>query len=215
MRDQTLDDWSTQAGRRRAFWHDILFDHAYLRLFWTNFHEIVPGVFRANHPPPARLERYIAKNRLRAVLNLRGKTDVGHYHAERAVCDAHDVMLVDIKLNARKAPKKEKMLSLIAALKSLQTPFLIHCKSGADRAGLVSVLYRLIVLGHPLPEARKELSLRRWHIRQSETGILDHVLDLYGAAHDASGISFEDWVRKSYDHTQITQSFKSLSWWQR
>ena len=54
---------------------------------------------------------------------------------------------------------------------------LMHCKSGADRAGLMSVLYRFLHEGVPLKEAKKELSLKYGHIRQAHTGILDYFFE--------------------------------------
>ena len=55
---------------------------------------------------------------------------------------------------------------------------LMHCKSGADRAGLMSVLYRFLHEGVPLKEATQELSLKYGHFRQADTGILDYFFEL-------------------------------------
>ena len=43
----------------RARIYNLWFDHAVLRLFWTNQMEIAPGVFRSNHPTPGRFVRFM------------------------------------------------------------------------------------------------------------------------------------------------------------
>ncbi|NCW54634.1 MAG: hypothetical protein EBV97_12720 [Rhodobacteraceae bacterium] len=43
-------DLETPSGRFWARIHYHLFDHAFLRVFWTNHKEIAPGVFRSNQP---------------------------------------------------------------------------------------------------------------------------------------------------------------------
>jgi len=43
---------------------------------------------------------------------------------------------------------------------TLEYPILMHCKSGADRVGLMSALYLHTRHGVPISEARRQLSLR-------------------------------------------------------
>ena len=59
---------------------------------------------------------------------------------------------------------------------SIEKPALMHCKSGADRAGLMAALYVLIHCKKPVAEAMKQLSLRYLHVRQAKTGMLDSFL---------------------------------------
>ena len=65
------NDLSTPEGRRQAWWHMQVFDHAFLRVWWTNFYKVADGVYRSNHPGPKRLEKYKALG-IRSVINLRG-----------------------------------------------------------------------------------------------------------------------------------------------
>ncbi len=84
-----------------------------------------------------------------------------------------------LPLFSRSAPFREAILDAGAALKAADYPLMIHCKSGADRAGFLSALYLIVVEGVPVREARRQLTLRHLHIRASRTGVLDSVFDTY------------------------------------
>jgi protein tyrosine/serine phosphatase len=95
----------------------------------------------------------------------------------------------------------------------IQYPALLHCKSGADRAGIMSVLYRHFHLGHPIREAKKELSFRTLHMKAGMTGVLDYVFDVYLRDIEPTGMSFYDWTQSpGYDPDALKESFNA-SWW--
>ena len=81
----------------------------------------------------------------------------------------------------------------------------MHCKSGADRAGLAAGLFVLFE-GGTAREALAQLSLRFGHIRQARTGILDAFFHHY--AREAEGRKpFLDWVREDYDEAALRRDF--------
>lgn len=180
---------------RRARIYNAWFDHAILRSFWTNEAEIAPGVWRSNHPTKARLKRLKARG-LRTVLSLRGDPGAAHNATERIWCAELGLTLIQVGMSDKHAPKRATLLELIETFRQAETPLLIHCKSGADRAGLASAIYLMTMQGVPLPEARRMLSLRFLHLRASRAGVLDAVLDAYGARQD---MPFADWVAEVYD----------------
>ncbi len=196
------------ASRRLAWLHYLLVDHGFLRYRWTNFAEIAPGVFRSNHPHESRLKAYRDQQGIRAVLNLRGANDTPAYMLEEKACRDLGLELVSVAFAARAAPKREKLLALFDAFDTIQRPFVIHCKSGADRAGLVSVLY-LLDQGVPLAEARVHLSLRYLHLKHTKTGIQDAFLDVYAARLEKSPISIRDWVNTEYNPEDVRALFAS------
>lgn len=200
-------DIATPRGRLGAQIHFQLMDHQFLRHLWTNFDQVAPGVYRSNQPDRRRLRRLKARG-IKTILNLRGPSDGAHYLFEKESCDALGMELFSMSFNARCAPDKEATLALIALFAELPRPFLMHCKSGADRAGFASVLYLLTQEGAPLREAKKHLSFKYLHLSSTATGILDHVLDLY-APHEAE-MSFETWLRELYDAEAATASFAEL-----
>ena len=195
------------AARRRAWWHYQMIDHGVLRYLWTNEAEIAPGVWRSNHPHESRLRAFRDRG-IRAVLNLRGENDGPAYLMEREACAALGLDLVSVKFAARGAPNRDRLLDLFAAFDTIARPFLMHCKSGADRAGLASVLY-LLDTGVPLSEARAQLSMRYLHLKWTKTGIQDAFLDVYQDRLSRGPIAIRDWVRDEYDPDVVRTLFAS------
>ncbi|WP_212524488.1 tyrosine-protein phosphatase [Actibacterium sp. MT2.3-13A] len=198
--------FATPAGRRAAFWHFHLMDHAFLRVWWTNMAEIVPGVWRSNQPSPKRLARYKAMG-IKTIVSLRGDNLNSHYLFEEEACRALGLELKVASIQARKAPRREKLLHLLEVLENTERPFLIHCKSGADRAGLASALYLMHVEGRPVEEAMRQLSFRHLHLKSTATGILDHILDSYAADNAESPMPVREWIGTRYDRDAMTASF--------
>ncbi|PJE32028.1 Tyrosine phosphatase family protein [Pseudooceanicola antarcticus] len=214
LRNHYNTDLSTPENRRRAHIYNLWFDHAILRTFWTNFYEIAPGVWRSNHPTHKRFEQ-MKEMGITHVLNLRGAGGAAHYLTEKESCDRLGLTMVDCNLHARHAVPAEEILKVIEAFRSIPRPFVMHCKSGADRAGFAAALYLLCIEGRPVEEARKMLSLKYIHIRQSKTGVLDYTLDQYAQRNARSPIGFEAWLKTEYDPEQIMAGFKALPWWRR
>ncbi|QGX99188.1 protein tyrosine phosphatase [Roseovarius faecimaris] len=200
-------DLSTPENRRRAHIYNLWFDHAVLRKFWTNFWPVAPGVYRSNQPTHARFVKLKAMG-IRSVLNLRGAAGAAHYLVEEESCRELGLTLVNCTLHARFAAPREDILAVIRAFREIEKPFVMHCKSGADRAGFASVLYLHVIEGRPLSEARKQLGLKYLHMSFSRTGILGFILDRYEARNAESPISFEDWVATEYDQQQMQDAFE-------
>ncbi len=191
--------------RRRSRRYLNYADHGILRRFWTNFGEVAPGVFRSNHPPHGRLAAYKSKG-IKAILNLRGTAQRAPYLFEVESCAALGLTLVSVSLTARKAAPREDLLALFDHFDTIPRPFLMHCKSGADRAGLASALY-VLDNGGSVADARRQLSLRYLHLRFTRTGIQDHMLDLFQDRQSTGPISIRDWIRTEYDPEVLSASF--------
>lgn len=196
-------DLTTPRNRRRAAIYMLWFDHAILRGLWHNEHEIAPGIWRSNQPTARRLARLRARG-FRTILTLRGQSDSAHYLTEAETCGRLGLPLLDVALTARQAPPRDAVLRLIAILRDAPKPLLMHCKSGADRAGFAAAVYLLTLRGATPTQARRMLSLRFLHLRHGPTGILDHILDLFAAS---GGSDFESWIRNSYDPEAAERSF--------
>jgi protein tyrosine/serine phosphatase len=193
---------------RRAEIYNNWFDHAILRTFWTNFFEIAPGVYRSNNPTHERFVE-MQKSGIHTVLNLRGKSNSAHYWAEEIACETLGLNLINCPLNARAAAPREALLLLIEIFKTIERPFVMHCKSGADRAGFASAIYLIVIEGKSVAEARQMLSIKYIHLKFTKTGILDYILRNYQARNDRDEISFETWVATEYDHTELQAAFNN------
>ncbi len=201
-------DLSTPENRRRARIYNLWFDHEILRGVWTNFFQVAPGVYRSNHPTLKRFAKMKDKG-ITTVLNLRGEFPSAHYFTEVETCHDLGLNLVSISLQARHAPPAKDLLALIDTFRTLEKPFVMHCKSGADRAGLASAIYLLVIEGAPLDVARRQLGLRYLHVRRSKTGTLDHIFDVYEARNAKAPISFEDWLKTEYDHLALQADYQA------
>jgi protein tyrosine/serine phosphatase len=199
-------DVSTTAGRLAA-WRDSLFvDHAVFRTVWTNFAEVLPGrLYRSNHPTPGHLRAAARRLHLRTLINLRGPRHCGSDALSREAAARLGLVHIDMAFESRGAPHRDRILRYAEILKDLQTPALMHCKSGADRAGLASGL-AILLDGGSSAEALEQLSWRFGHWRQARTGILDAFFLRYAA--EAEGrISFLQWVEREYDEARLKQDF--------
>jgi protein tyrosine/serine phosphatase len=196
----------TAADRRRA-WVDSLFvDHAVLRLLWDNFAEVIPGrIYRCNHPTPARLAAAKRRLGIRTLINLRGHRECGSDALSRDAAKSLGLIHIDRAFESRGAPHKDRILNLAEIAQTLVEPALIHCKSGADRAGLASGLF-ILMNGGTSAQALAQLSWRFGHISRSRTGILDAFFLRF--AQEAEGRKpFLDWVRDDYDELALRRDF--------
>lgn len=206
------DDISTPRGRRLAWLHFHLFDHAFLRTVWTNFDTVAPGVYRSNHPGPRRLARYKAMG-IRSVLNLRGRDRFSPWLFEEEACARLGLTLEVAKIYARKPASRGEILTLIETMRRIEKPFVLHCKSGADRAGFAAVVYLAVIEGVPLAEARRHLALKYIHFTWTATGVVDHIFDVYEADNAHEPIGLEEWFATKYDHYDIAESFAANRAW--
>lgn len=194
-------------GRRNAAIDMLVFDHGLLRKIWPNEHEVADGVLRSNQPDPGRVRR-LARQGVKAILNLRGATEYGSYLLEREACAAAGIELVDFKLSSRVLPTREELLALDATFARLPKPFLMHCKSGADRAGFAAALYLLFRGEATVSEALEQLSWRYLHVRGGSTGIMHFMLARYAADTEREPIGFRAWVATRYDPAALTAEYK-------
>ncbi len=192
-----------------ADWLELyIYDHGFLRVAFHNLYQIDNNMWRSNQPSPKQIE--IAKKNLgiKAILNLRGPRVSGGWQLEAEACDKMGLELVNFRVRSRAAPEKEMLLKLPKLFSSIQQPTLLHCKSGADRAGLISALYVLMVMKQPATEALKQLSFKYLHVKHAKTGILDAFIASY-IPFESQGMDFMQWVKEVYEPEKLLQEFKA------
>jgi protein tyrosine/serine phosphatase len=201
-------DLSTARGRTVAWIDSLFIDHAVFRLVWSNLASVLPGrVYRCNHPTPARLRGMVRRLGVKSLINLRGKTQSGSDALSRETARTLGLSFHDMAFESRGAPHRDRILRLHDIYQSMQLPAVMHCKSGADRAGLAAGLV-ILFEGGSAAEAMRQLSLRFGHIRQAKTGILDAFFLLY--EREAEGRKpFLDWVREDYDEAALRSAFQA------
>ncbi len=191
--------------------HFLWADHAYLRLGFTNAHWIDEKMLRTNQPWPFQLARW-KKAGVKTVINLRGGAS-SFYYLEEYACQKLGLKMENFGLTSRSLPTRDEIMEAKALFERIEYPALLHCKSGADRAGMMSVLYCHLHLKQPISEARKQLDFKYLHIKAGKTGVLDYLFEHYLQDIEPKGISFLDWVNSpEYDPVKIKSQFNA-SWW--
>ena len=185
----------------------LLVDHGIFRLVYLNRHALSARAWRSAQPAPHDLKRF-ARQGIRTILNLRGPRDCGAYRLERKTCAAEGLTLIDFTLGSRAAPSKASIHAAAALFDTIAYPMVMHCKSGADRAGLMGVLYLHLKEGVPMREAVKQLSWRFGHFRDADTGILDAFFESYLAFDAKTPMPFLEWVDTRYDPAELKRSFR-------
>lgn len=210
-RKHVAADLATPEGRSRARRELIWGDHGFLRARFRNLHQISPEMWRSNQPSPRHIADHAKERGIRTILNLRGVTTQGYYLLEKEACENAGIAFVDFQMYSRDPPSREAIFAARDLFDRIEYPALMHCKSGADRAGIMAVLYKLLREKVPFSEAREQLSGKYLHIRHGKTGVLDAFLDAYevfnaGRAPEAWK-PFLDWVAEDYDKPAVKADF--------
>jgi protein tyrosine phosphatase (PTP) superfamily phosphohydrolase (DUF442 family) len=205
-------DWAKRALAPTVSYIDmLLLDHGVFRLVYVNQHRLSELAWRSAQPAPHHIKS-LARRGIRTIVNLRGERLCGSYWLEREACRRYGIKLVDFQVRSRAAPSLAELRAARELFDRIEYPVLMHCKSGADRAGLMSVLYRYLKEGVPIEQAKCELSLRYGHIRHADTGILDYFFERYLQDTRERPMPFFDWVEQVYDPEELKRSFKARGW---
>jgi protein tyrosine/serine phosphatase len=200
-------DLATPQGRRRARRELVWGDHGFLRTRFRNLHRISDEMYRANQPSPEHIANYAKDLGLKTIINLRGASPKGYYLLEKEACARHGIKLVDFQVMSREPPSREAVAAAKRMFDQIAYPALMHCKSGADRAGVASVLYMHFRKGQPIEKAVDMLAGKYLHIREGKTGVLDYFYDSYLRHGKPKGLSFEQWVATEYDQPALKAEF--------
>lgn len=205
-------DISTFSGRLSAWLNMHVVDHGVFRAIYNNFHDLGGGMYRCSQPSPAQIRKYHRRYGIRSIVNLRGFSEYGSYELEREVCRELGITLHDIRLHSRIPPNAARVRELRELFASMEYPALMHCKSGADRAGLGAALYRIFQLKQPVADVLDELSWRYGHFKRARTGVLDFFLMSYLAYNAHTPVDFMDWVDTVYDDRALKSQFREEGW---
>jgi protein tyrosine/serine phosphatase len=206
--------------QRFVAWLSMLFlDHSIFRFFYNTRLRVgrkrndAETLYRSGHPMPYQL-RAARRAGVKSVLSLRGaESHVGSNRLEWDTVQREGLKLVHFPIGSRSEPSREQVLQIIDLLETMPKPMLVHCKSGADRAGLASTIW-LLQQGVSLREAMQQMQFwRHGHVRQAKTGILDAFFESYGRYAEAHpGATFREWVAEHYDAEALKASFRSSYW---
>ena len=202
-------DLATPGGRLKTYADYLWNDHAYLRLGFQNAHWISDELVRTNQPWPHQLAAWRDRG-IKTIVNLRGGFDASFHALEKDACRRLGLEMVDFTITSREVPSRERVLGAKRLYETIAYPALIHCKSGADRAGIMSVLYMHFRQGRTIREALDQLHIRYLHVKLGKTGVLDYVFERYLTQGEPAGMSFLEWVESPmYDPAGMKAAFRA------
>lgn len=146
-----------------------------------NFHVVTPGeAYRSAQLDRDEWIHYIKKYNIKSIVNLRGaQPGAKWYEEELSICKELKLAHYDVPLDAHCEPSPEEMNQLLKVFKEAPRPVLFHCKSGADRSGFASAIWKLIVDKAPPSEAKKQLSFKFFHLPFGPAKAMDRAFDKF------------------------------------
>jgi protein tyrosine phosphatase (PTP) superfamily phosphohydrolase (DUF442 family) len=188
-------------------------DAGWIRFLWPNRHQVTPHFWRSGQPTPSALAHAKALG-IRTVVNLRGEGRNGAYVTERRRCRVLGLDYVDCWTRSRAAPTAEDMIRIATVFDTVSYPIMVHCKSGADRAGLITACYLLMEEDATIAQAQAALHLRYGHFSASATGVLDAYLAVYARAHRLDPkLDFRTWAQTPGQAEAVQASFAPRPFW--
>ncbi|MXQ13429.1 fused DSP-PTPase phosphatase/NAD kinase-like protein [Microvirga makkahensis] len=198
-------------GRLAAWINMLLVDHGVFRLVYLNKHQVTDRLWRTAQPAPHQIEALKRKG-VRTIVNLRGGREHGSWQLQKETCERLGINLVEFVIRSRGAPDRKTLLKAKDFFENMEYPAVMHCKSGADRAGFMAALYLILHEGRSVDEAQRQLHMRYGHFRFSKTGILDAFFDAYRRDGEAKGMPFLTWLETVYDAKTLEREFRPGFW---
>ncbi len=131
-----------------------------------NFHIVSAGrIYRSAQMNAEGLSRVIGEQGIKSIMNLRGVgADRDWYRAEISTARRLGVQHYDFALSAGHEVNDEEIDRILATIDRAPKPMLIHCRSGADRTGLIGALYLYRLEGKSAESADRELTIFYGHV---------------------------------------------------
>jgi len=185
-------------------------------MFQANFAAVDPGRAFRSAQLQEGLGTVLRQNRIATVLNLRGGSDRDPwYRNEVEATGEAGADFYDFPLKPNRKPTRAELLALVDLFERCRYPILFHCKSGADRTGMVSGLYLMTRADTPPEEAVKAFSIVHSHIALGGPEHLhepfwEYASWLKGRHLTHSADRFRRWVAEDYQAPDKGRPFRPL-----
>lgn len=138
--------------------HFYFFDHGWIRAIYDNYFVVDEKLHRSSHPSYSTLKKAAALG-ITQVISLRHPGKISYQLLEKIWTDRLGLRLVSYSMSAGDISDPSNYLHIIDQINNNRGKTLIHCKSGADRSGLVSALY---LLNKSVPQIQKSRQMLNW-----------------------------------------------------
>ena len=158
-----------------------------------NFYEVDPGKFyRSAQLTGEELRKVIQDYGIKTVVNLQGaRPGFKWYDDEERVTRELNVKLISISMAKEPTPRREYLIQLLDAFRDEARPILVHCRSGSDRTGEATAIYRMEYMGATREQALESLSWDYWHSDILVPSKKYFISEVY---------KNEKWAREHYSH---------------
>lgn len=125
-----------------CFVHFYIFDHGFVRAIFGNYYEVDDCLHRSSQPSFRTLEK-AKRLGVKRLISFRHPGKISYQLLEEKWANYLGLEFTSYALSSTKISKPEVYLKIISEIERSKGKTLMHCKSGADRTGLVSALYVL------------------------------------------------------------------------
>lgn len=115
----------------------------------SNWYQVDEDVYRSEQPTRRGFVE-IRERGIRTIVNLR------HRHSDAELTEGLGFHLVEVPMRAPFL-RERHVVAALKAIREAPKPVLFHCHRGADRAGAVTAMYRIVFQGWTKDEAIEEL----------------------------------------------------------
>lgn len=151
------------------------------------FYAVVEGeIYRSAQPSEDTLVHIINHKKIKTIINLRsGENESRWFLREKEIAERNNISLYNYHLQAHELPEYRMLYAIVETLIKAERPILIHCRKGADRAGLISAIALSMVRDPPLSVLKEQFS---WKYG---------VFPLYKSAGSLLFSRYEAWIKKN------------------
>ena len=136
-----------------------------------NLNKVSDDLYRGAQPEKEGFAT-LKKMGVKTVVNLRT------HHSDRKDCQAAELDYVHITAQAREAEDQEVVDFLKVVSDPARQPVFVHCWHGADRTGLMSAVYRVVVQGWDKEEAIREMTQGGYRFHKVYQNLVEYIRNL-------------------------------------
>jgi protein tyrosine phosphatase (PTP) superfamily phosphohydrolase (DUF442 family) len=116
-----------------------------------NLHKVSEELYRGAQPTAEGMQE-LKKLGIKTVINLRA------FHSDRDEIGETELDYEHIPIPAWRLKEEHVIQFLKLVTDKSRTPVFVHCMHGADRTGVMSAIYRIVIEGWPKEEAIREMT---------------------------------------------------------
>lgn len=198
-------------GRKYAFFYALTVEHHFINYLRNNFHQVSNEAYRSAQPTMGQIKKWQKKYGIKTIVNLKGENPAGAYfYFEKEQCEKLGIKLVNVGIKSRGIPQEWRIEKAKEVFATVEYPILMHCKAGADRAGVYSTLYQYFRQNIPIEKTNQ---LKFWpygHIKYSKAGKIDFYFNTFiEYKKENPKTEFYNWSQNIANRDEIEKNFKT------